>query len=139
VTGNDQKIENDLEDLVARVKKEQEEFSALREQISPKSSPKEAKPGMPLPDSNDESLPQKKNPGEMIVDSIFGEKITDKIRVAIAFGMGVGSYYLVSVFMPIIAISVAGYSAYRFFSWKRQQDMLKMSEEEIIDVDVSAS
>lgn len=141
VNTDEQKIEDELEDLVAKVKKQQEQ---LKQEVRAQQG-SEAKVDdfddlddelkMPKVERIQEDLPVVKNRGQMIVDTIFGEKITDKARVAIAFSLGLTCFYFYTIFMPLVTAGIAGYGAYRFFQWKKNRKPETPDGEEIIDVE----
>lgn len=141
---DEQKIEDELEDLVAKVKKQQEQLQEeVRAQAKVTSSVSDENDdfdddldGLPKVERIQEDLPVVKNRGQVIIDTVFGEKLADKARVAIAFSLGLTCFYFYTVFMPLITIAMASYGGYRFYQWKKNREPQRPEgEEEIIDVD----
>ncbi|MDF1666173.1 MAG: hypothetical protein P1V97_30735 [Planctomycetota bacterium] len=143
---DEQKIEDELEDLVAKVKKQQEQLQQevrAQAKVTANDSVKDEVDdleddldGFPKVERIQEDLPVVKNRGQVIIDTLLGEKLSDKARVAIAFSLGLTCFYFYTIFMPLITIVMASYGGYRFFQWKKNREPQKPEgEEEIIDVD----
>lgn len=146
VNTDEQKIEDELEDLVAKVKKQQEQ---LKQEVQAQAKVTSSAPdeedddvklddllGGPKVERIQEDLPVVKNRGQVIIDTVLGEKLADKARVAIAFSLGLTCFYFYTIFMPLVTAVIASYGAYRFFHWKKNREPSKPEdEEEIIDVE----
>jgi hypothetical protein len=137
VTANEQKIEDELEALVNKVRVEQEELKSLGEEISrPAKSIQEPEDfAAPVLDQRRELLPEQKSSGQVFLDGVFGDRAIDKVRVSVAFTAGMASYYFFSLLFPVVAAGTAGYCVYRYYDWKRQGP--EEAQETIIDVDPS--
>ena len=137
MTANEQKIEDELEALVNKVRVEQEELKSLGEEISrPTKSIQEPEgSAVPVLDQKQELLPKQKSSGHVFLDGVFGDRAVDKVRVSVAFTAGMASYYFFTLLLPVVAAGTAGYCIYRYYDWKKQSG--GDAQETIIDVDPS--